>query len=212
LEAAPLKKMRVSGWQATTIQLHSTMGLAPQSLPARKACYFALVRKDLPCEINVVVFVTDRGVIWAGPERDFYIETKSGIVGGKRDFYRILWCNNLMNRRRKEKADLDSVVVGFENEVDADSLVIDYKHGPTQTKEEYLNRATRLIDFVPDMFGSFRGGDIVAVQVEGNAVRLDLKGYKAGSSATVWIDIHSKKVMLANANGKQVYPELWRPW
>lgn len=220
LEATPTKKMVKTGWQDTTVDVHSASGTSwlswfsstsrpkPMRVAAKRSCYVVL-DGDFPADIVVTTFVTERGAIWLGPEQDFYVEIESVITGGKKWGQAILWCESLMNKRPNEKSDLATGLARFEKDVDGSSLAVACNGGPPPPTEAFLKRLTDLGGVLFGIYGSApnSGGDVVAVQVEGNAVRLDLKGALDHPNGRAWIDIKTKKLLKAEKDGKQVFPK-----
>lgn len=219
LQATPTEKKPKSNWEAATIELHSASGGSlvsrlfsssrqkPVRVNAKKSCYYGPHIRWV-IEVPVSVFVTEKGATWVGPQQDFYVETESGVVGGKKWGDAVLWCESLLGKRANENSDLDTLLARFDKEVDGNALMTAYNGGYPRG-ESYLKRLTDFRWVLLNIYGQMpdSGGDISGVQVEGNTVRLDLKGCTAESSATVWIDITTKKLLKAVEDGKQVFPK-----
>jgi len=228
-EACPTKKKLHSGWEPVTIELHSTSRGKPVRVAAKKSEYYAASSPSfalMPSLEHVTAFVTDRGNIWLGPALAFYIETEKGVVGAfrKRDDL-IMWCESIFKRKPNEKPDLEAVIRRFENEVDGRTLRIAAGHYDMHpltglSPADQDASAKRVTDFIYGLGEFFLSGNSMpiatssfpSVQVEGKTVRLGLKGRRrlgsgGNGSATVWIDIESKKVLKTEWDGKQVWPK-----
>jgi len=215
IESMPTQKKQKSPWEPLTVDLYSTSGQKPVRIHAQESCYLTVAFRFRPGDCPVTAFVSPTGNVWVGPPQDFYIETERGIIGGKEQHSsEILWCKSMIQKHTKEKSNLDSVIRRFENEVDGRSLGIAsgfYEDPHTGkdlpgTPEARSKRETDLLDVLGDFYGARgnRGGRIAGIEVKDDTVRLDLKG---AGSATVWIDINSKKLLKAIKNGKQVWPK-----
>ena len=221
IEAAPTKKLRKTDWAAHTLEVQSASskswfsGLVSSSptksmrVLAKKArC--CVTHTKLPADITVMAFVTDQGAIWLGPEQEFYVQTESGVVGGKVWGEAILWCESLINTRPNEHNDIDTILARFEKDIDGNKLAVAYNGGPPPPTESYLKRLTDLGEVLGTFYGA-RGpndsGNVVSVRVEGHAVQLGLKGDSATSSATIVIDITTKQLLKAIVDGKQTFPK-----
>ena len=222
LEASPMKKFQKAEWQDTTVNVHSSGGGSwfgwlsssrqkePRRVAAKQSCYLA-PHTGIAVEIPVVIFITDSDATWLGPAQDFYVETDSGIVGGKAWGDAILWCRSLTDKRPDNKPNFAGIMTRFEMEVDGNILDTAYNGGAQH--EPYLKRLTNLRDVFAKtnrMLAS-RPSDpkIETAEVHGNTVRLEMK---EDDSVAVWIDIKTKKLLKAELNGKQVFPKSWWPW
>jgi hypothetical protein len=207
----PLKKMRISEWQGVTVHVHSTQTHKVARVHAKRAAY-TVPEDGLPrgCDgflVVVMVFVTESGEIWIGPEQDFYIETDSGIIGGKMGSCRILWCESVIHKGRNERWDVGKAMDHLKNDVSAASLH-EACYGPDSVVED-AKRSTALIDFLEVFFDASVDGGVKkarAIEVAGGVMRLDFKSWHH-DTASAWIEIKSRKVVKTTMNGKQVFPK-----
>ena len=126
------KSRRLAEWKDVTIELFSTCTNRIAQVRGKKSCYSgfsAFYNGDVPIPhsgmavtITVTAFVTDSGKTWAGPGRDFYIETDSGIIGGENWSPLINWCHSLVSNRPGERLDLATVIRRFDQQAHEISL------------------------------------------------------------------------------------------
>lgn len=208
-EAAEMNKERVSDWKNMTVEVHSTCAAGTTRAHGKRGEYNSRIGSDAVAVFPVTAFVANGGQIWVGPEQGFYIETPSGVVGGKMFCGSILWCESLFPKRPNEKTDVDSIIARFEREVHGSTL----QRAANAADEDLkvcLKRYTRLLLVLPELFDPHFNNQektIQAVRVTGKTLQFDLKSHNGRCTATVWIDIESKKLLKAFEDGKQVFPK-----
>ena len=208
----PLKKKRCSEWRDVNLDMLSVQNTQTNRLCAKRAEY-SVREDDMPPDVDgwqvvMTVFVTERGDIWVGPEQDFYIETDSGVIGGKMFNSRILWCESLIRKHGHERCDVGKALDCLKSDVSGARL-IEANRG-SDNKDENARRFTELRDFT-DIFVDQGDGGVEkaqAAEVTGGIVRLDFKS-SHHDTASAWIDIKSRKVVKTIVNGKQVYPQVY---
>ena len=134
---------------------------------------------------------------------DFYIETNTGVMGGRFDEKLIGWIESEIATPSLNAPDLNKIVRIYEDNISA-SKASNYR---------VTNLAWFFADDVSAETMSFRfhlAKRNQAVQVSRNTVRLELNS-EYGSTVTLWIDTKSKKALKAMEGDKQIYPKsLWR--
>jgi len=159
-------------------------------------------------DISVTAFVTSRGQVWVGPEQEFYIETKSGVVGFKLESEDIFWCHSLINKRAGEEISLETALERLKQEVSLSNL--EGAHQYTRTDPELIcTRVTELHGIFYD-FGVLpctpRFLEIGGITVGMYTVRVDLKWQPTGDMiGSAWIDIKSRKLLKATVSSREVY-------
>ncbi|MBI5395807.1 MAG: hypothetical protein HZA91_10960 [Verrucomicrobia bacterium] len=208
---------RLGSWEEVTLEVHSMTNRPVERVRARASRHiarFTFRGETKPADVTVTVFATKSGRVWVGPEQLFYIETESGIVGGKMwGESKILWCESLINKAENQRSDLDSAVGRFEKEVSGPRLFDAYNGYALRSDEEQIKLITPFNRVLINFLGSTSGNPeceykVRVVDVIGNTLCLDMKGpRKRCPAATLWIDIKSRKVVKAVENGKQVFPK-----
>jgi hypothetical protein len=209
----PMSKTLLVAWQnAASPDVHSAARQQVGHFITKKASYRTQVNllKDWCINVSVTAFVSDQGGIWAGPEQEFYVETQSGIVGGTLRHGILLWCESLVSKRANERCDINSVVARFEKEVDGPSLATAYNGGENRTAETLLKRLTDLREFLTYKF--FRdavnaGGVFQSSLITGDDLQLNLKSNDGLSTASLWLNLKTRKVVKSVVDGKQVFPK-----
>jgi len=182
-----------------------------EQVRAKKMMYYFYFRNPIGDRFafSVTVFVTLRGQVWVGPKQEFYIETKSGVVGGKLEMGNIFWCHSLINKRAGEEMSLETALERLRQEVSLSNLEEAYQY--SRDPELLRKRVTEIHDLFCDA-GVFAHSAILeeigGVAVEMYTVRVDLKWQSTSRIiASAWIDIESRKLLKATAEGKRVYPK-----
>lgn len=224
------RSLRLKDWEDVSIEVLSTRTNHLLQVRGKESRYSGLsvlrdsngapkLHTNMSVSITVTAFVTGSGKMWAGPKRDFYIETDSGIVGGSGWGACVYWCESMVGNRADEKLDTDAVVRIFDSEARAIGLYdamnpvggfMEKKYDPTgfQKLLKASKQVTNLWPFLEEVFDSMLGGyKIRGRAITGNAVQLDFTNENRQATAFVWIDIKSKEVVRAVENGKQVFPK-----
>jgi hypothetical protein len=211
----PLGKFRASVWHDVFLPLYlsgvrTSGSCMVEACHAKKAEYYLPFSELMTFSANVTIFVTHRGQVWAGPEQQFYIETDSGVVGGRFKGGDILWCDSLIKRDSSEEMTLKVALERWKQEVGRSKL--EEANGWHLTPECIRKRVTELLTtFLSAMFFSVApnagGEELCGIEVEGRLVRLDFRRAGDASIGSAWINIKSRKLQKATAYGKQVYPK-----
>jgi hypothetical protein len=221
----PLSKIRNYKWEDVILPVQLPFGKSEQ-VHAKKTEYYFPIEPMVTAFMRVTVFVTPRGHVWAGPQQLFYIETQSGVIGGRFHLGNIFWCDSLLHKQPGEKLSLDSALKRLEREVDKSQLTKAYsKKTPERVTDTYEIFVGLLFSPEPDVgceevYGITLEGKVVRVDFRrpdtgeaclGDAYgqhtlrQVDLKSLPPGPTGSAWIDIESKKLLRAAVNGKQVF-------
>jgi hypothetical protein len=160
---------------------------------------------------KVVAFTSPRNhAIWVGPEQDVFIESGSQIVGARIAARGVLWAESLIHSTGPKRSELAKAIATFEKETDGRSLSQAWL--PTSL-ELHKMRLTDLkvilsMDFYVASPGSSQGAQprLVDFDTKGAELRITLASPTGVHSATVWIDVETRRVVKAEENGQQVFP------
>ncbi|MFA5192393.1 MAG: hypothetical protein WC740_16935 [Verrucomicrobiia bacterium] len=158
------------------------------------------------------VFVTESGHVWAGPEPEFYIETKSEVLGGEVWGRDVIWIPSEIHRDRSGLADVEAVLKRFEKEK---NIGIGLRLLPLRTRWgiRTIGRGLAVQDGLSETaefhyhYRLAREPD--AVLLSGDTVRLKLCEGNNPPNATLWIDVNSKKLLKAVEGDKVVF-DRWK--
>jgi hypothetical protein len=185
-------------WTNTTIQLYSVYKPGPAVVRAKRC-------ERLRNNVRLTAFVSDNGHTWAGRAADsqdtFYVETESGIFFVFVVDTEVLWEQSEIAWNPAGRNDVDSVIDRLVNK-----HISDRSTAPQRT-EKGGTTTLRCLDgpsrCALDELSLARIDQ--AVQVIGNAMRLELRSERA--KVSVWIDLNSKGLLRVVENGKQVFPK-----
>lgn len=193
------KKLTVN-WQDTQAPLLRSGAESPEMIKGKRTVY-ELKHGSRKQTIPVVVFSDPQsGLIWAGPERDAYLELNEGILGFRLIGHRIDWCESLLQRDpNKASPDLTS---RFEQDISGFTLLQSALPSSELLMKEY---STRLGAYIknPWMFtnGAFSSQGATPIlkelQWDTGLLKLDLTDRTKKFAATVWIDPQTRKVKKA---------------
>jgi hypothetical protein len=108
-----LKNLRHSPWTPITVEMLSATTRTSEKVPARKAIFeYSDIFGTRTVPSTVFVSPTSRAV-WVGPEQEFYVETDSGIKGGKLNGGFLLWCDSLA--QNQAVTNIDAAIREFED-------------------------------------------------------------------------------------------------
>ncbi len=210
-------KERKGNWETTTVDLLSTRSAGVRRVTARQCSYHIRLdpgRPDFGNEsVLLTVFVTDSGQTWAGPEQDFYIETDSGVVGGNVSKW-LLWCDSLLARRAGEKDAVDTLPARVDRQIggydlsnaQTGSIMDDDIYSDSILRERYSFYRDFLGQGFFETFVEPDGRAYRAAQVIGNTLRLDIRGRGGLSTASVFVEIKSRRVHHCTVDGRKVFP------
>lgn len=151
-------------------------------------------------------FVTDNGHVWAGRERDCYIETDSGIAGLDVRVQGVLWADSEVSSVPMDKMKTVWVVQSLEHEINSRGVIgmLKYYSGDNMISFEFFKEYN---DCNVSALECFELSHVAApVEVAGNVVRLEVAG-NLHNNGTLWIDMNTRKLLRAAIKGKQVYPK-----
>jgi len=217
-------------WQEWSGKMLRRDGQPPVKVVGKKAQCKVTGQYFGPNEFAIApftVFVTDGGEVWAGPEQSYYLETASGVIGIRTRSRAIEWCESLVSKQ-KDKTALEEILRHVESTMTAQEIRSGVKAGTDRNNSR--DRFTGLdmlqsIYFCPNAvdnlhvaFSTITGlhtVNVAAIRVEGGELHMELRDGKYPGvniplgrySATVWIDIKTRKVTKAIENGKQVFPK-----
>lgn len=190
-----------SEWKPVTIELHSTLQAGAVRVEGKKSFWELKIslpagfeKRDLSdtVKIPVVGFIAPRGGIWVGPEKHFYIEDPSGVVGANYGGA-ICWFESLVVRKGHTTTTLDACLKLFERQIDGNTIVLFDKAYPIFAGGTFTYCAgTHGTDLSPHLDPEILRGDppapdsppgdvhLTGVQVTGNTLRLDLRSKRDG--------------------------------
>jgi len=205
-QAAPKEEMKErnmniikkTDWQVRT---NDVLGIAKQ-LEIREAVYRFQIKPDYAEDITVIAFKPPRSLHgWIGLRMDFYIDTKTKIIGGSVSGGIVRWCES----RDVQFKNIGATIDRFEKNVDS-KLMQSCKGIPATDLRGVLRRSflTRH-GTTTDAVGA--NLNIKSVAKEEGKVRLDLEHPFTKKKASVWIDLKTMKAVKAVQDGEQVFPK-----
>jgi hypothetical protein len=104
-------------WREATVQLLSATQQEPVSV-RKRICDYEFCYQNKPSLImrdQLAAFVSKNGQTWAGMKHEFYIETKSGVLGISVPGM-VLWSESGIVTQPPDKTDVDSLTTRFEKD------------------------------------------------------------------------------------------------
>ena len=213
-----IKKRKQPQWESKSQAVHRVGNRSPADVVSKEAIYeFEFGDPGDTLGFAVTAFAASAGgQVWVGPKQDFYIETDSCVVGGKLRMSGGLlrWCESMVETKRGERQiSLKEAISRFDKEVDLMTFFEAIsRDADTKWLEQHM---TDLRNVLKDRFfyADRRGGQqpaeirIVAVEISGEEVRLDLQNVTAKRTGSVWIDIKSRKVTKAVEDKEVTFPK-----
>lgn len=209
-------------WAVKSQKVHRSGNRSPAQVTSKEAVYEFEIGGVRPYEMSfdVTAFVDSvSGHVWVGPKQDFYIGTDSGIVGARLREGLMKWGENMADVRLAKKATLEEAINRFHKEVTFMKLMDnprgfarDLKNADDRKNyEDHLTDVRHVFKFAgPFKHGLFDARDaevkIVAVEVSGGEVRLDLENVTDKRTGSAWIDIKTKKVTKATEDNEVTFP------
>lgn len=217
-------------WQEWSGEVLRRDGQPPEKVVGKKAECRLTHPSFRPGEFTIVpitVFVTRNGDMWVGHEQSFYLETDSGVVGIRTRNRAVKWSVSLV-AKQNDKPVLEEILRRLESTVTAQEMASGVKAGTDRNKShdrfsgldmlQHIYFCPNAVDDLHLAFSTITGlhaVNVEAIRVEGGELRMELRDGKYPGikiplgrySATLWIDIKTRKVTKAIENGKQVFPK-----
>jgi len=202
-----IKKRKQPQWESKSQAVHRVGNRSPADVVSKEAIYeFEWGDPVHRASFAVSAFAASAGgQVWVGPKQDFYIETDSCVVGGKlgrTGFFR--WCESMVETKRGERQiGLKEAISRFDREVNLKAFFIfNERFDDSKWLELHLTDSRNVLKdrfFFADRLRGQQEAEvkIVAVEISGGEVRLDLQNVTAKRTGSVWIDIKSRKVTKA---------------
>lgn len=186
-----------SEWKPVTIEIHSTLQAGPVRVEGKISSW--TLKISWPAYLDhrgfkdtnttaVLGFTAPRGDIWVGSEKEFYVESLAGVLGGEYRSGRLYWFESMVVRKGQDKTTLDDCLKLFEREIDGNTLeLFNSDMGVAPDGELTPCRLSRVTELRPPLDPEILGNlalppntptadiHVTGVQVTGNTLRLDLK-------------------------------------
>jgi hypothetical protein len=218
-----------TNWMDAKVNLYRAIGGAVQ-LDAKREVV-TIRYGPYTYDLDVLAFVNpETGNAWVGlsaNEQIFYLESESGIIGGKVHFtamalgaarsdeldvingsmaYGDLYWDRSLVPNAKRGEDVDAVIEQFNKNNDLKSVATAMHRERTTVIENSLQRVETGLNpwfFLDERHGSqFAETTIEAIDVSDGKLRLDLKNPTGSHKASVWIDLKTWQVVKVVQDGK----------
>lgn len=179
-------------WEPWAGQVNTDAGSSPEKVEGKRAKFLCELNSSGPETIPVIVFVTARGNVWAGPEQSFYVESGQGVLGLKPPNGGgawIQWCDSVLAQPRGGKCTLDMAVDRFEREVDVFNLNRAWWFGSQDTD---MSRSLFKRPFINFKTENSTQVKMLRIQVGRGEIQLDMKSPDERRTASATIDLPSK--------------------
>jgi len=208
-----LKDVKRGAWEQVTNTILSSSSRLPANWGGKKTTYQFTYGPNATSTMPVTVFVSPHlQKPWIGPEQDFYVELDSGVVGGRLDVGRVIWCASLVSKPTTGSTNVSEIIRYFESNVTLLALM-EARDGGVDD-EALRSRITDLRSIFSDW--AFTNGTrssqasetstIAAVEMDGGDLKLNLKNLPSKFEGVAWINPQTKKVTKATEGGKPILP------
>jgi hypothetical protein len=146
-----------------------------------------------------------------GPEQEFYVETDSGIKGGKLNGGFLLWCDSLA--QNQAVTNIDAAIREFEDGRELGELLTAKVPGyePDRAKRfTDLRRVFSIWAFQPGKETTAidpTAARLVALEIDGKEVKLTIENPASEFKGEAWIDARTRKITRATEAGREVFPK-----
>ena len=202
-------------WKDVEVELVRPGKKRPETVNAKRAVYEVSDRGRSRWFPVVAMVAPGSGAIWVGSEQDLYLETETGMIGFRVVVSKLVWCESLLSsdgRADAARKGLPEVMAEFEREATGSDLLNTLRPADREGRESMVTRLEPSIEN-PWMFTngqlSAQAGTpkIVGAERSGESIKLELTDQTGQFSATVWIDIKTRKVTKAEEGPWDFFPK-----
>ena len=204
-------------WEAKSLKVYRDSNRTAADENSKEATYeFGVEPGDSPetFRFRITAFVVkNSGNVWIGPRKDVYVDTASGVIGLRVTAGAIMWMESMVEPASNGNITLDEAIDQFHTKLDVHKLhMADGHPGSNEWAKRHI---TRLEDFLKEAFFYVDRDQpqytthvrIVAVEVSGDDVKLDLENGNTKRKGSVWVNLESRKVTKAVEDNEQTFPK-----